>query len=146
VKKHTLYLLTAAIILFGFAKLSPSNSISKATALIKKYITSPGIDEVDVRIINQHNGRYTIVSSVRSTLDSIRLYSYMVDMTGGKRDTVIYFSKKIFLSKLDKASLTSNSFKLAGHHQTITVKKGDREDVFQTTDGRALMDLLEYGE
>jgi hypothetical protein len=59
---------------------------------------------------------------------------------------VLNHPKQIFLFKLDRASYPINSLKLAGHHQTISVKKGEMEEVFRTYDGRALMNLLEYGE
>jgi len=47
---------------------------------------------------------------------------------------------------LNKASSPINSIKLAGHVQKISVKRNDLENIFETVDGRALMDLLEYGE
>lgn len=148
-KKRTQFLLTILTIsscgLFGQTL---DDSISKATALIKKYVTSEtkNIININIKIINSHNGRYTITSTLRTTRDSVSIYSYIVDMTGVKRDTVLNLSKETFLLKLDKASIPINSMKLAGHVQTISVRLGDKEDTIQTVDGRALMDLLESGE
>jgi len=146
-KKRTQFLLTILTILScGLFGQTLDDSISKATTLIKKYVTSETKNIINVKIINSHNGRYTITSTLRTTRDSVSIYSYIVDMTGGKRDTVLNLSKETFLLKLDKASVPINSMKLAGHRQTISVRFGDKEDTIQTVDGRALMDLLESGE
>jgi hypothetical protein len=67
-------------------------------------------------------------------------------MRGVQRDTTIDLHKRDFLSKLDRARDPINSIKLAGHHQRISVKKNALEETFETVDGRALMNLLEYGE
>ena len=145
-KKQILLLTILTILSCGLVGQTQDDSISKATALIKKYVTEDTRDVINIKIINRHNGQYTITSSLWTNRDSVKLYSYIVDMTGGKRDTVLNLSKQIFLSKLDRASIPSNSMKLAGHIQTISVRKGDKEDIIQTIDGRALMNLLEYGE
>jgi hypothetical protein len=146
-KKRTQFLLTILTISYcGLFGQTLDDSISKATALIKKYVTSETKNIINIKIINSHNGRHTITSTLRTIRDSVSIYSYIVDMTGGKRDTVLNLSKETFLIKLDKASIPINSMKLAGHVQTISVRLGDKEDTIQTVDGRAIMDLLESGE
>lgn len=145
-KKQTLLLTILTILSGGLVGQTQDDSISKATALIKKYVTADTIVVTNIKIINSHNGQYTITSSLRTNRDSVKINSYIVDMTGGKRDTVLNLSKQTFLFHLDKASIPSNSMKLAGHHQTISVRKGDKEDIINTVDGRTLMNLLEYGE
>ncbi|PZR07467.1 MAG: hypothetical protein DI539_23650 [Flavobacterium psychrophilum] len=142
-------LLTILFILFsGFVRATDwtqeQPSISKTCALIKKYIDSR--EPFNVTIVNSHNGRYTITSSIWAGADSVRLLTHVIDMTGGKRDTTINLDKKDFLFKLSKASSPINSTKLAGHYQRISVNRKGIEDTFETVDGRTLMDLLEYGE
>jgi len=97
-------------------------------------------------IINSHNGRYTITSSIWAGPDSVKLLTHVIDTTEGKRDTIINLTKTDFLFKLDKASSPLNSIKLAGHHQIISIKRNELEQTFETVDGRTLMSLLEYGE
>ena len=119
-------------------------SISKTCALIKKYVDSREL--FNVTIVNSHNGRYTITSSIWAGADSVRLLTHVIDMTGGQRDTTINLEKKDFLFKLSKASFPINSTKIAGHYQKIAVERNGLEDSFETVDGRTLMNLLEYGE
>ena len=119
-------------------------SISKAVALIKRYVDSREL--ISVTIVNSHNGRYTITSSIWAGPDSVRLLTHVIDMTGGKRDTTISITKRDFLFKLDRASSPINAIKYAGHYQRISVKRNGLEDTFETVDGRTLMTLLEYGE
>jgi hypothetical protein len=144
--KKYLILTILTILSFRLVGQLQDDSILNATVLIKNYVTTDIREVTNIEIVNAHNGRYTITSSLQVNGDSIRLRSYIVDMTGGKRDTTINLSKQSFLLKLDKASIPSNSMKLAGHHQTISIRKGDKEKVIETIDGRALMNLLEYGE
>jgi len=112
--------------------------------LIKKYVDSREL--FNVTIVNSHNGRYTITSSIWAGADSVRLLTHVIDMTGGQRDTTINLEKKDFLFKLSKASFPINSTKIAGHYQKISVERNGLEDSFETVDGRTLMNLLEYGE
>jgi hypothetical protein len=144
------FIFISSIFLCGFITrtnaVQDETSISKAVGLIKKYVSNDAMEVINLEIINTHNSKYTITSSLWSGLDSVKLYTHIIDMTGGQRDTVLNLPKQIFLFKLDRASYPINSLKLAGHHQTISVKKGEMEEVFRTYDGRALMNLLEYGE
>lgn len=119
-------------------------SISKAVASIKNCVDNREL--TNVTIVNSHNGRYTITSSIWAGPDSVRLLTHVIDMTGGNRDTTINLAKKDFLFKLDKASYPINSMKLAGHHQKLSVTRNGLEETFETVDGRTLMTLLEYGE
>jgi hypothetical protein len=119
-------------------------SIFKAVALLKKYLDSR--EQIDITIINSHNRRYTITSSIWAGSDSVRLLTHVIDMTGGKKDVTINRDKKDFLFKLDKASSPINSIKLAGHYQRISIKRNGLESTFETVDGWTLMNLLEYGE
>jgi hypothetical protein len=122
------------------------SSISKAVALIKKYVNGDSKEVINVTIVNSHNGRYTITSSMWTGPDSVKLSTHIIDMTGGQSDTIINLERKNFLFKLDRASYPINSMKLAGHYQRISIKRNGLEETFETIDGRALMNLLEYGE
>jgi hypothetical protein len=119
-------------------------SISKAVASIKNCVDNG--ESTNVTIVNSHNGRYAITSSIWVGPDSVRLLTHVIDMTGGTKDTIINLAKNDFLFKLDRASYPINSTKLAGHHQKISVKRNGLEETFETVEGRTLMDLLEYGE
>jgi hypothetical protein len=119
-------------------------SISKAIAVIKKCVDNREL--TNVTIVNSHNGRYTITSSIWAGEDSVRLLTHVTDMTGGKKDTTINIEKRDFVVKLTRASAPVNSIKFAGHHQRIAIKRNGHEDTFETVDGRKLMNLLEYGE
>jgi hypothetical protein len=119
-------------------------SISKAVAVIKNSVDSR--EPINVTIVNSHNGRYTITSSIWTGPDSVRLLTHVIDMTGGKKDIIINLERKDFLFKLSKASSPINAIKLAGHYQKISVKRNGFEDTFETVDGRTLMNLLEYGQ
>jgi hypothetical protein len=142
------FLIRLSILFCGFvgapALAQQQRSISKAIALIKSYVDNRGL--FAVTIVNSHNGRYTINSSILAGPDSVRLITHVVDMTGGKRDTTINLGKKDFLVKLDRASSPVNSIKLAGHFQRILIKRNDLENIVESVDGRALMNLLEHGE
>jgi hypothetical protein len=142
-------LVILSILFFGFAEKEDriqQPTISQAIARIKKHVDVNTREVTIVTIVNSHNGRYTITSSIWTGPDSVRLLTHIIDMMGAERDTIFSLEKKKFLSKLDRASYPTSSFKLAGHHQTISVRKDGLEDTFETTDGRALMNLLEYGE
>ena len=132
----------------GFARTTESfqekPSISKAVSLINKYVDNQ--EPINVTIVNSHNGRYTITSSIWAGPDSVRLLTHVIVMTGGTKDTTINLEKQDFLFRLDRASSPINSIKLAGHYQKISVMRNGLEDTFETVDGRALMNLLEYGE
>jgi hypothetical protein len=134
----------------GFMSTSHLNqeepAISRAVALLTNYVSSDNKEVTNVKIVNSHNGSYTITSSIWIETDSVRLLTHVIDMMGGTRDTTINLEKRGFLFKLDKASYPMNSMKLAGHHQTISIEKKGMEEIFKTVDGRALMNLLEYGE
>jgi hypothetical protein len=134
----------------GFAEreslIQQQTSISKAVALIQRCINANDKGRTNITIVNSHNGRYTITSSLLSEPDSITLVTHVVDMMGNKRDTTIILEKRSFLFNLERASYPANSVKFAGHHQKISVKKNEIEETFDTYDGRMLMNLLEYGE
>jgi hypothetical protein len=122
------------------------SSISKAVALIKQHMNRDSQDTINVVIINSHNGRYTITSSLWNGPDSVKISTHTIDMTGRERDTIINLEKKNFLFKLDRASYPINSVKFAGHHQRISIKRNGLSEAFETVDGRALMNLFAYGE
>lgn len=139
---------TLSILFFGFARKTDvtqrQSDISKAVELIKRHLDNRGL--FTITITNSHNGRYIVASSILTRADSVTLQTHITDMTGGKRDTTIFLSRKDFLSKLDRARDPINSIKLAGHHQRISVKRNELEETFNTVDGRTLMNILEYGE
>jgi hypothetical protein len=114
--------------------------------LIKKYVTDGTVGIVNLKIVNVHNGRYTITSSLWVGPDSVKLNTYIVDMMGEKKVKLLKLSKQVFLFNLERASHPMNSIFLAGHSQTISIRRGVVEEVFQTEDGRELMDLLENGQ
>ncbi|SHG54802.1 hypothetical protein SAMN04488109_0771 [Chryseolinea serpens] len=149
--RSTPFVLIISVILFcGFSsarrQIQQIDPISESVALLKKYIADSKNEMVSVRIINQHNGTYTIASTLWVGTDSIRVLSYIIDMTDGKSDKILNFSKQVFLWQLDRASHPMNSPVYGGHHQTISIQKGEQEAVFRTLYGRALMDLLEDGK
>jgi len=152
IMKNKFYaILLALFILFcGFLEetnlIQQQTSIAKAVALIKKYINDDSQEVTKVTVVNSHDGKYTVTSSIWTGLDSVRLSTHVVDMAGRKRDTSINVTKKDFLVKLDKASHPFTSIKMAGHYQRISVKRNGREETFETVGGRTLMNLLQYGE
>lgn len=146
--RFDIFLVVLFILSCGFVRttdsVQASPSISKAVSLIKKYVDNQ--EPINVTIVNSHNGRYTITSLIWSGPDSVRLSTHVIDMMGGEKDTTINLEKKNFLRKLERASSPGNSIILAGHYQKISIKRTGVEDTFETVDGRALMNLLEYGE
>jgi len=82
----------------GFVRMTDlaqqQTSISKAAALIKSYVDSREL--INVTIVNSHNGRYTITSSIWAGPDSVRLLTHVTDMTGGTKDATINLEKKTF--------------------------------------------------
>jgi hypothetical protein len=134
----------------GFAErgclIQQQASIAKAVALIKLHIDANDKGRTNITIVNSHNGRYTITSSLSTEPDCVTLVTHVIDMMGNKRDTTIILEKRDFLFKLERASYPANSVKFAGHHQKISVTKNGIEEAFDTVDGRMLMNLLEYGE
>jgi hypothetical protein len=145
------FILVISVILFcGFSstrrQIQQIDPISESVALLKKYIADDKKERITIRIVNQHNGTYTIASTLGVGIDSIRVFSYIIDMTGGRSDKSLNFSKQVFLSKLERASHPMNSPVYAGHHQTISIQKGEQEAVFHTYYGQALMALLRDGE
>lgn len=122
-----------------------TGQISSATELIKNFITDREITTIG--ITDHHNGRYTITSTLRSSEERIEIITHMIYMTGAQRDTTFALPQREFLVKLDKASYPVNSIRLAGHYQTISVKKNSiLENTFDTRAAGALMTLLTYGE
>lgn len=150
-RRNLLYLIVfiaftfPAISALGYFRVQ-NDSISKPIALLKKYI---GLEEgkiLQIRIINSHNGRYIITSTITTKGDSLQLKSHVKNMIGGQRDTVLHFRREEFMQKLDGILIRENFLKIAGHYKTISIKRGADESEFGTTEGRGLMNLLEYGE
>ena len=71
-------------------------SISKAIVLIKKYVSVENREITNVTIVNSHNGRYTITSSILAGPDSVRLLTHVIDMIGGKRVQLSISKKRTF--------------------------------------------------
>jgi hypothetical protein len=66
-------LVTLSILCFGFARkidvTQKQPAISKAVDLIKGHVKDKGL--INIVIVNSHNGRYTITSSVWFGTDSV---------------------------------------------------------------------------
>ena len=127
----------------GSANAIQEDSVLKIITLIKKCFEAEKDATIRIEVTNRHNGTYVIISDLKQERDSIELRSHIKDMIGGERDTVSKLTMITFGDRLKGATAIDDVLKIAGHFQTIRIKKGKEEFVFGTTEGRGLMNFLE---
>jgi len=116
-----------------------NDAISKATNLIKEYMAGSQKRIITVTIIDNHNGRHAITSTLRSEADTI----HILTQTNAKRDTAFSLSREMFIFKLNNASYPVNS--PPSYNETISVMNNGAENTFETSHASTLRLLLTYG-
>lgn len=127
----------------SLVKAGQEDSILKIMTVIKSWFETEKEATIRIEVINRHNGTYTIMSDLKKSGDNIEIKSHIKDMMNGERDTVSWLSMDAFKDRLKDASSVDDMLKIAGHFQTIRIKKGKEEFVFGTIEGRGLMNFLE---
>lgn len=102
----------------------------------------------EVEIVNSFGGRYILKSNIEFNNDSVKIISKInYEYSGTKSDTVMAFSRKEFLEKLNIELLDAESqLEISGSYQTIKVKNIDSSQVFYTKQALGLMRLLKEGK
>ena len=147
--------LSGLLIITIFSSCTPTNlgsptysdSVNKTIQLIKSKILEEDFKTINVKIVNKHNGRYYLNTTIIKETDNLSISTNIEDMSGVKSDTLMTFKIMEFIGKLDyEIQHESTQLRIAGNYQDITVEYKDLKDTFYTRNAFGLMSLLSQGK
>jgi hypothetical protein len=121
-----------------------SDSVGSVIQLVRNEINDEDFKTLNVIIINSHNGRYYLNTTISKESDTL-LISTKTDKYGMKSDTLMTFGVKSFIDMLDHETKQTQLI-LAGNYQDITIEYKDKKDTFYARNAFGLMSLLRQGK